>query len=108
MAGTNNPEHPIPMLDTAESIVDTDERLEPFVLSLFPNASQDQMAMMKLYAIGWFMEGEEMGRILAKHGATDDIPQPEAYVPEVSEEPYNLSQHISILPTFCPHKDMEL
>ncbi len=101
VAGTNTPEHPIPMLDTAEAIIDTDESIEPFILSLFPEARPDQIAMMKLFVVGWFMEGEDMGRVLALNSATNDIPNeplPEQVFPDDTRD---ITHHISKLPYFC-------
>lgn len=91
MAGTNNPEHPIPMLDTAEAIVDSDSGIEPFIYSLFPEATSDTIAMIKLFAVGWFMEGEEMGRLLAEHTATGDL---------VSRK---IDEHIFLMKGFCSY-----
>ncbi len=104
MAGTNNDEYPIPMLDTAEAIVDSDDRIKVFISSLFPNVTPDQFAMMKLFAIGWFMEGEEMGRILAKHAATDDLSKYRESDFEDLESNV-VEEHTLFMRGFCPrHK----
>ena len=101
MAGTNNPEHHVPMLDTAEAIVDSDDRIEPFILSLFPDATQNQLTMIRLFAVGWFMEGEEMGRILAIHATADDLSSYNEQVQIEDLESHETEEHTILMKGFC-------
>jgi hypothetical protein len=86
MAGINNPEYPIPMLDTVEAIVEADESIEPFILSLFPEADQHQISYVKQYLAGVLLDGIEFGRILEQNGATDDVPKELVPLPQIESE----------------------
>ena len=101
MAGTNSAEHPIPMLDTAEAIIDSDDGIETFIYSLFPNATPDQITMIKLFAVSWFMEGEEMGRVLVEHGATDDLSGYEEQLTAADLDSLKIEEHTIPMKGFC-------
>lgn len=103
MAGTNSAEHPVPMLDTAEAVIDSDAGVELFIYSLFPGATLDQVAMLRLFAVSWFLEGVEMGRLLAKHNATDDLLSYREPVPTEDFGPHEIAEHIFLMKGFCSY-----
>ena len=106
MSEANIPEYPIPMFETAEAIVNSDDGIDPFISSLFPEADQHQITMMKLFLIGFALEHQEIGRMLERHGATDDLfrHQQQSQVSIPAHEHYashNLEEHVFLMKGFC-------
>lgn len=93
------------MLETAEAIVNADESIEPFILSLFPEADQHQITMLKLFLVGFALDNQEIGRLLERYSATDDLAHPteETSASETQELPHIVEDHIILMKGFCAY-----
>ncbi len=65
--------HYTPYLALAEAVVDADSSPELFLHSLFPEASETQLAYFILYTIGKFHDGIMLGLEVAGRDPIDEV-----------------------------------
>ena len=82
MVASSDQERHIPYLPTAEAVVAVDNGPELYLRSLFPDATDEQVASFTLYTIAKFHEGIVQGLEIA---GNDPINELEAYQLGVQE-----------------------
>ena len=63
----------IPYLATEQEIVKAEREPDLFILSLFPDATDEQVAFFRLYDLGTFHAGLVHGVELGGHNLLDDL-----------------------------------
>lgn len=80
----------IEFLCTAESIVQADNSPELFIRSLFPEATNEQIATFRLYTIGKMHDGIVQGLVIAGRNPIGEV---EAYQIGVNEGLSRKNEH---------------